>query len=357
MTSIFRRWARKYFSDPEAIILGVLLAFGVAVVVFLGNTLAPVFASAVIAYMLEAGVSWLTRRRLPRLMAVGVVFSLFMVCLLFLIFGLVPLLSKQVTQLAQELPTIITTGQHLLQILPERYPQLISPQQMSELAATIRSGVTSFGQRLLSLSLSSLPQLFSLALYLVLVPVLVFFFLKDKEHLHSMVTRYLPRERGVATRVWMEMDQQIGNYIRGKVAEILLVGVVSIVTFAALGLKYAMLLGALVGLSVIIPYIGAIAVTLPVTLIAYYQWGLTTELSYLLGAYTVIQVLDGNVVVPWLFSEAVNLHPVAIILAVLVFGSVWGFWGVFFAIPLATLVKAVVHAWPRALEDGDSAPA
>jgi putative permease len=351
--SILRRWGRKYFSDPEAVILVVLLALGIGVVMFLGRALTPVFASVVIAYLLEAAVTWLTRRHVPRLPAVLLVFCLFLTFLLFLFFGLVPLLSKQITQLAQELPKMIGVGQHLLQILPERYPQLFSAQQAAEVGTSIRSGVASLGQDLLSLSLSSLPHLFTLTLYLVLVPVMVFFFLKDKEQLHELVRQYLPRERGVATRVWLEMDAQIGNYIRGKVTEILLVGVASILTFAVLKLKYAMLLGALVGLSVVVPYIGAIAVTLPVALIAYYQWGLTTEFAYLFGAYTVIQVLDGNLVVPWLFSEAVNLHPIAIILAVLVFGSLWGFWGVFFAIPLATLVKAVVHAWPRAVEEGE----
>ncbi len=353
MESIFRRWGHKYFSDPEAVILAVLLVVGFMVVALLGNMLAPVFASMVIAYLLEAVVTWLNKRRIPRLVAVLLVFILFLAFLLFLFFGLVPLLSKQLTQLAQELPKMIADGQHLLQVLPERYPQFVSEQQVAEVTANIRTGVTTLGQNLLSLSFASLPHLFTMVLYLVLVPVMVFFFLKDKKHLQEVVRQYLPRERGVATRVWVEMDQQIGNYIRGKSTEILLVGVTSFVTFALLGLKYAMLLGALVGLSVVVPYIGAIAVTIPVALIAYYQWGLSTEFAYLLGAYLVIQALDGNLVVPWLFSEAVNLHPIAIISAVLVFGGLWGFWGVFFAIPLATLVKAVVNAWPRALADQD----
>ena len=101
------------------------------------------------------------------------------------------------------------------------------------------------------------------------------------------------------------------------------------------------------GLSVLIPYIGAALVTVPVALIAFFQWGISSDFMYLMIAYGVIQALDGNVLVPLLFSEAVNLHPVSIIVAVLVFGSLWGFWGVFFAIPLATLVKAVVTAWPQ----------
>jgi len=82
-------------------------------------------------------------------------------------------------------------------------------------------------------------------------------------------------------------------------------------------------------------------------MIAYFQWGWTASFGYVLIAYGIIQALDGNVLVPLLFSEVVNLHPVAIIVAVLVFGGVWGFWGIFFAIPLATLVQAVLKAWPK----------
>jgi len=104
----------------------------------------------------------------------------------------------------------------------------------------------------------------------------------------------------------------------------------------------------LVGLSVIIPYIGATLVTIPVVAVAFFQWGIGPSFYWVLGAYGVIQLLDGNVLVPLLFSEAVNLHPVAIIIAVLFFGGVWGVWGVFFAIPLATLVSAIVSAWPTA---------
>ena len=113
-----------------------------------------------------------------------------------------------------------------------------------------------------------------------------------------------------------------------------------------MGLNYAALLGLLVCLSVIIPYIGAALVTLPVTMVAFFQWGFYSEFYSLFAVYVIIQTVDGNVLVPWLFSEAVNLHPVAIILAVLFFGGIWGLWGVFFAIPLATLIKAIINAWP-----------
>jgi len=97
---------------------------------------------------------------------------------------------------------------------------------------------------------------------------------------------------------------------------------------------------------VLVPYVGATVVTIPVLLVAYVQWNWGNEFLYLTTVFLIIQALDGYVLVPLLFSEVVNLHPVAIIVAILFFGGIWGFWGVFFAIPLATLVQAVMVAWP-----------
>jgi putative permease len=160
------------------------------------------------------------------------------------------------------------------------------------------------------------------------------------------VTNRLPEERGLVNRVWVESEAQVANYVRGKFVEIVIVGAVTYVTFITLGLQYAALLATMIGFSVLIPYIGAMVATVPVALVAFFQFGWGWEFGYVLIAYTIIQVLDGNVLVPLLFSEVVNLHPVAIILAILVFGGMWGFWGIFFAIPLATFVKAVINAWP-----------
>lgn len=355
MTNVFIKWYRKYFSDPESVILAMLLLVGLAIVVFMGDMLAPVLAAVIIAYLLEGLVQLLERYRVPRLLAVSVVFVIFLAFLIIVTFGLIPLLSRQVTQLVQELPTMIAQGQQALLRLPERYPDFVSEEQVRELFAAIRTGVGTLGQHVLSLSLASLAGVFTWLVYLVLVPVLVFFFLKDKTALFQWTAALLPRERQLAVRIWDEMNVQIGNYVRGKFTEILIVGVVTYLVFALMGLDFAMLLGALVGLSVIIPYIGAAVVTIPVALIGYFQWGWGSEFAWLMVAYGVIQALDGNVLVPLLFSEAVNLHPVAIIVAVLFFGGIWGFWGVFFAIPLATLVKAILNAWPRMEETNRSA--
>ena len=186
----------------------------------------------------------------------------------------------------------------------------------------------------------------AIVIYLILVPLLVYFMIKDKRRILDWLSGFLPDDRQLTGAVWLEVNKQISNYVRGKFAEILIVGFVTVVTFKFIGLQYALLLGALTGLSVLIPYIGAAAITLPVALVAFAQWGFNSDFYAAVIAYLIIQALDGNLLAPLLFSEAVNLHPVAIIVAILFFGGVWGFWGLFFAIPLATVIQAVIQAWP-----------
>jgi putative permease len=207
--------------------------------------------------------------------------------------------------------------------------------------------IQNWGRIVLSLSLASIPGIIAWFIYLILVPLLVFFFMKDHRKLLAWFVSFLPKEHSILTKVWAEMDEQIGNYIRGKITEITIVGVATYLVFLYFDLRYRVLLAVLVGLSVVIPYVGAVVITIPVLLVGYIQWRFSADFAYMCLWYFLVQALDGNLLVPFLFSEAVNLHPVAIIIAILVFGAAWGFWGVFFAIPLATLVKAVLSAWPR----------
>ena len=345
-------WFKRYLADPQVVFLALFLIIGFVVVITMGHMLTPVLASLVIAYLLEGLVRTLERRGIPRMAAVLIVFVAFMVFVIAVFFGLMPLLSRQVTQLVQQLPSMFATGQQALMRLPERYPEVVSTAQIEELMGGIRTEIAAIGQTVLSLSLASVVGVITFVVYVILMPLLVFFFLKDKKLIIQWVKGILPRHRKFAKTVWSDVDRQIGNYVRGKFWEVIVVYAVSFATFSAMHLKFAMLLGVLVGLSVIIPYIGAAVVTFPVLLIAWYQWGWSADFLWLSVAYFIIQALDGNVLVPVLFSEVVNLHPVAIIVAILVFGGFWGFWGVFFAIPLATLVQAVLSAWPvQEIED------
>lgn len=346
MFEFVKDWYERHFSHPEAVLLVVLLLSGLAVVIYLGAMLAPLLAAIVIAYLLEASVTSLERRGFSRITAVSLVFVVFLAVLAFLVVGLAPIVSRQMTNFIQELPRTISQGRDLLAALPETYPTIITDAQIDNLITTVRSEITALGQNVLTWSLSSIPVLVTVLVYLILGPVLVFFFLKDKEQIIRWLTGFLPSNRKVLDTVWRDVDDQIGNYVRGKFYEIFIVGAVTYTTFALLGLQYAPLLAVLVGLSVIVPYIGAAVVTLPVAVAGYLQFGWGEDFAWIMAAYGIIQALDGNLLVPLLFSDVVNLHPVAIIAAVLVFGGLWGFWGVFFAIPLATLVKSLLKAWP-----------
>ena len=271
-------------------------------------------------------------------------------------FGLIPSIWRQGAALLSDLPNMLDKGIILLQEQAQQYPQFISTDQLDTMVSELKKLLDT--QHLLDIATQLLgysASLLVLMVYAILVPLLVFFFLKDKDELIRGSKRFFPSNRELARKVWFEMNQQIFNYIRGKVIEIVIVGVVSYVFFALMDLRYAALLGVLTGLSVLIPYVGATLVTLPIALVAFFQWGVSPEFGYLMLGYGIIQALDGNLLVPLLFSDAVDLHPVIIIAAVLVFGGLWGVWGVFFAIPLASLVKAVLNAWPNAEADAAKA--
>ena len=345
MFAQIKDWYHRNFSDPQAVILVLWLILGVVLIMAFGQMLAPVFASVIVAYLLEGLVTRLVGFGIPRLVAVMAVFSAFMAILLVLFFGITPMITRQLAQALAELPEYIRQIQSVIADLPQRYPQIVGEEQVNDILGKIGDDIRKYGGAVVSPS--GLMYMVGLVVFLVLMPILVFFFLKDKHQILAWFRRYLPRNRALAMRVWGEVDGQIGNYVRGKVLEILIVWVVTYATFEVLGMPFAMLLSMLVGFSVLIPYIGAAIVTIPVAIVAFIEFGLSGEFAWVLVAYSIIQLLDGNVLVPVLFSEVVNLHPVAIIVAVLVFGGIWGFWGVFFAIPLATLVNAVLRAWPR----------
>lgn len=346
MINILRSWVDRYFGNEEAVIFAILLVAALLVILSIGSILAPVIAGLIIAFLMQGVVARLKSWRAPHSVAVAIATLMLMGMITAAIVFIIPVIWQQSTKLVAELPGMFTHWQEILQLLPERYPSLISSAQIDKIIETASSEIGTFGQGVLSFSLTNFPLLFVVAVYLVLVPILVFFFLKDSGQITQWLSAFLPSERPMMNQVWREMNVQVANYVRGKTIEILIVGLVSYLAFLFLDLRYALLLGILVGFSVVIPYIGAFLVTIPVLLVGYFQWGLTTEFYWLAIVYTVIQGLDGNVLVPILFSEAVNLHPVAIIVAVLLFGGLWGLWGVFFAIPLATLIKAILSAWP-----------
>ncbi len=342
-----RHWFHRNFSDPQVVVLVALLVVVGVLVILTARILVPVIASVILAFLLHPPVRALQRLGVPHLAAVSLVFALFFALSLGVLFLLLPNLFRQLTQLVQQVPLALQAVQAELMRLPERYPQIVSEAEVGEFIASVRADLVSMSQRILAYSFSSVMGAVTLAVYAILVPFLVFFFLKDGLRILAWLGSFLPHDRHLANEVWEETLAQVSNYVRGKAVEIVIVTVATFVVFALFGLNYAALLAVITGLSVLIPYVGAAVVALPIALVAFAQWGLGLEFAYVLIAYAVIQALDGNVLAPLLLGDAVNLHPVAVIIAILFFGGIWGFWGVFFAIPLATVVHAVIKAWPR----------
>ena len=346
MKEVLTRWYQRYLSEEEAVILLVMMAVAFGVMLFFGDILAPVLVAVILAYLMQGVANVLRQRGLPGELSVAVSTLLFLSGFFAVLLGLAPLVWRQLVALVRETPAIIEAWRKVLVTLPEEYPVFFTQQQVNELTAVIQAEMASVGQLLVTKGLSSIPSVLAAVVYLILIPLMVFFFLKDRDQLTGWFTGFLPAQRPLLKGIWAELNLQFANYARGKGIEVLIIGGASYVVFAMFSLNYAALLGLLVGFSVIVPYIGAALVTIPVVVVAYFQFGVTPDFYWVVGAYLLIQVLDGNVLVPLLFSEAVNLHPVAIVIAVLFFGGLWGLWGVFFAIPLATLVNALLSAWP-----------
>lgn len=345
MFSILGSWYKRKFSDPNALMLLMLILFSAVTLYFLGGVLMPVIVAIVIAYLLDVPVTKLEKLGVGRPLASTFVLIVFFFLTFIAAVSLIPVISTQSINLVKEIPLIWGSAQSWIMSLPEEYPNTIEVSYIENMLVGVNDKLVDFGESVISFSVSSIGNVAALVIYMILVPLMVYFMLSDKKIFVHSINDILPKERRLISQVGEEMNIQIANYIRGKVIEIIIVGSVSVIAFTLLELRFALLLGVLVGFSVLIPFIGAAVVTLPVAVVALFQFGFTAQFGWVIAIYLIIQALDGNLLVPLLFSEAVSLHPLYIIVAVLLFGGLWGFWGVFFAIPLATLVKALFTAW------------
>jgi len=338
-------WFRRTFSDAQVVLLiAVLLGLVILVSIF-GNMLAPAIAALVIAFLLDGPIAWLVRRGARPMIAFLSVFIGFILVALTVLLAVIPPLAGQIVQFINDTPAMVGSVQKALLSMQDRFPELISEDQVRAAFANLGNEVANIGPQILQYFSAGVTSAITTAVYTVLVPVMVFFFLKDKQQILDWIARFLPQDRSLLDQVGREVVERAGDYARGKVYEILIVGIVSFIVYQIIDIRYATLLAVATGLSVVIPYFGAAVVTLPVALVAYFQWGTTGPMLGAVIAYLIIQALDGNLLAPLLFSEVVKLHPNAIILAILVFGGLWGLWGVFFAIPLATVANAVIRAW------------
>ncbi len=352
MIKVFHGFYERYFAEEEAIIFTVLLILFFTVMMTMGSIIAPMLWSLVITYMLQGLVNSMERLHVPHHLSVYFVYFVFLgLTILIMLFAL-PFAWNRLSAFVRDMPAITDQLRSLLLLLPERYPEVFTVEQVQGWINQTQTEVLAYGQKLLSTSVSGVTRVVTWIVYSVLVPIMVFFMLRDSEKLLNWFETWLPEKRPLMAQVWHEMNDQLANYIRGKALQILIVGTVTWVIFALLGLDAAPALAIVIGISVIIPFVGATVVLVPLFLAGFLQFGFSGELLQIMLAYLAIHLIDANILVPLIFSETVNLHPIAIIVAILVFGGLWGVWGVFFAIPLATFIKAIIRAWPVSHKPG-----
>ena len=342
MQSLLNKFIKRFFSNEESVYFAILLIFSFFFIILFGNVLLPVIISIVIAFLLNGFMTTLIKYNMSQKISLSITLIVFFGFYLSLFMAL-PSIGTEINNLLQNLPIIVSSFQQNL-IEMNNY---FSEEEIDQIFANLSNQISVLLSSALGQLAGTVSLMFNAILYAIMIPLMVFFFLKDKSILLPIASIILPKENGFMQSVFAEMNDQLFNYVTGKFIEMLLVASASYILFAFLGLPYAVLIAILVGLSVIIPIFGAILVTIPVVLIGLYEWGLSENFYWLLGFYLLIQILDGNVLVPILFSSRNNLHPVVIIIAVLFFGGIWGFWGLFFAIPLATFVKAIINSWPE----------
>ena len=342
---------KKIFSSEETLVFALLLTGAFLTLFFFGNILTPFLVSIIFAYLLVGMQKRLEEYGLNSTLALILTYSFFLLLGVALMVWLVPLVYQQLQSLILEIPKWVNSFMIFVQNIPEKYPDLISSDQITTFLQSLSGQITAISEDFLKASIAGIQNTVTIAINLVLLPILVFFFLFDRQSIISGFLSVLPNKRAMLQNVWVEMDDQLSNYARGKAIEIVIVGLVAAIIFMYFDLQYVALLSVLVGFSVLIPFLGAFIVTLPVAVLGLLQFGLTFDFWLLMGLYVILQMLDGYLLVPILFSDAVKLHPVIIMLAVFIFGGMFGFWGIFFAIPIATLIKAIWNSWPESLSN------
>ena len=337
---------KNIFNNEETIIFSLAILLFFLVISFFGSILTPFIISIVVAYLLVGMQKKIQSYDVSANVSLIITFSVFIITGAALLIWLVPLLYIQLQAFILDVPNLINNFLDFVSGLPAKFPDLVSSEQISIFFQAVSEEASVIAQNIVKSSISGIQSAITFLLYIILFPILVYFFLFDRKNIIDGFIKIIPGKREMLTNIWAEMDIQLSNYVRGKTIEIFIVGIAAAIIFVSLGLKYSALLSVLVGLSVIIPFVGAFLVTIPVVIVGLLQFGLSTEFYLLIGLYLLLQALDGNLLVPIIFSETVKLHPVVIILAVFIFGSMFGFWGVFFSIPIATFIKAVWNAWP-----------
>tara|TARA_B100001109_G_scaffold171473_1_gene140075 strand:+ start:1887 stop:2948 length:1062 start_codon:yes stop_codon:yes gene_type:complete len=337
---------KRIFNNEETVIFSLVIFFVLILFSIYTAILTPFIISIVVAYLLVGLQKKIQTYNVSERIAAIIAFSIFIIVGAAMFMWLIPLIYVQLQSFVLDLPRLYDDFINFITAMSVTFPDLVNSDQISVFFQSVSSELSSITQNLVTSSIAGIQSTISVLLYIILFPILVYFFFFDRKNIVNGLSKVIPGDKTMLSKISSEMDTQLSNYVRGKAIEIIVVGLLAAILFYSFGLKYSALLAFLVGISVLIPYVGAFVVTIPIVIIGLLEFGLGSQFYLLIALYLLLQFIDGNILVPIIFSEAVKLHPLIIIFAVFLFGSMFGFWGVFFSIPLATFIKAVWNSWP-----------
>ena len=323
--------------------------WGIAAAVFLvalwwlGDVILPFVLGGAVAYFLDPVADRLERAGASRALATAIITLTAILIFVILALAVIPTLINQAVALVDTAPRLF---QDLQGFLNERFPEMLDE------GSTVRESLTALGEtiqskggELLNTALSSAAGLINIIMLFVIVPVVAFYLLYDWDNMVSRVDDLLPRDHAPTIRyLAREIDRTLASFIRGMGTVCLVLGAYYAVALMLVGLQFGLVVGAVAGLVTFIPYVGAlVGGALAIGLALFQFWGDWVSIGLVAGIFVLGQVIEGNVLTPKLVGSSVGLHPVWLIFALSVFGSLFGFVGMLVAVPVAAAIGVIAR--------------
>ncbi len=332
---------------------GAVLLAGLAYL--LAPILTPFVAAAILAYLCTPWVEWLVARRILRTIAVLLVMLLLLGVLLSLMLIVVPLVEREIWALTSRLPMLLETLRGKLAPLVQQYFHVNLQWDGEALRSMLGGnwrGAGDVAGKVLPWVGGGSAALFGLLMNLVLLPLVLFYLLRDWPQLLAKIEELIPRRwHGKAVQIAHEADLVLGEFLRGQFMVMLIMSAVYALALSLAGLDFALPIGIVAGMLVFIPYVGMVTGLLLATLSAAAQFSSFGGVLLVWAIFGAGQLAEGMVITPHFVGERIGLHPLAVIFALLAFGQLFGFFGVLLSLPLAAmLLVGLRHAKTRYLK-------
>lgn len=306
---------------------------------FLWKLLSPFFISALIAYLLYPVVKKLQSWRIPKTIAILLIYVLFFGGAAYLIYRVYPAIIQQLRDLNEQFPQVMTKYQVLVYQLYDHtafLPESVH-DKMDELIREMEMKL----DKLLGKLVGGFTKIFDMVVLITIIPVLVFYFLKDFKKMGRYVKSHIPKKyRESCSDLVYAINESLGNYIRGQLLVSFFVSLSTFIAFHFLHVNYALLLAIIMGFTNIIPYFGPLIGAIPAIIIA-----MTVSIKlaiYVIIVIFIIQLIEGNLLSPYIVGKSIAIHPAAIIFVLLLGAEIYGVIGMIVAVPMLTIIKVIV---------------